>query len=299
MKYTDPARIKTEKILERIEAEIVDVYGQAIIEMDKAASKWWRDFDKQDRRWWKRMQADPDNKALEEEWRRWRRDQLLTGDRFTPIREEIEAQILNAHTSAIDFVNRKLPQIYTANYNYLGSSIYEGLTGYSFTLMDVSAVRALALTNTRLLPYREVDGKEVLSWSGRAIRSEITQGIIQGDSIPNIAKRLERVAEMDAKTAVRTARTMVTSAESKGKLDALEQAANSGIIVVKKWHTMLDGRQRHAHEELDGDEKPFDEPFVNSIGPIMRPGDPDADGANVYNCRCALGARVVGFRRPE
>ena len=40
----------------------------------------------------------------------------------------------------------------------------------------------------------------------------------------------------------------------------------------------------------------IDEPFQNDFGDIMFPGDPTADGANVYNCRCTLGYRVVGFK---
>ena len=54
---------------------------------------------------------------------------------------------------------------------------------------------------------------------------------------------------------------------------------------------------REEHLELDGQEREIDEPFENSLGEIMYPGDPDADPANVYNCRCTLVTRVLGFRR--
>ena len=37
--------------------------------------------------------------------------------------------------------------------------------------------------------------------------------------------------------------------------------------------------------------------FENAIGKIMYPGDPSADGANVYNCRCTIAAKVIGFKR--
>ena len=45
---------------------------------------------------------------------------------------------------------------------------------------------------------------------------------------------------------------------------------------------------RDAHKDLEGDVKDVDEPFVNRLGEIMYPGDPNADPANVWNCHCTL-----------
>lgn len=39
----------------------------------------------------------------------------------------------------------------------------------------------------------------------------------------------------------------------------------------------------------------MDKPFESELGDIMYPGDPSADPANVYNCRCTIAARVIGF----
>ena len=61
-----------------------------------------------------------------------------------------------------------------------------------------------------------------------------------------------------------------------------------GIEVKKKWLATLDNRTRDAHAYLDGEEAEVDEPFHSILGNIMYPGDPNADPANVYNCRCTL-----------
>ena len=59
----------------------------------------------------------------------------------------------------------------------------------------------------------------------------------------------------------------------------------------------LDKRTRHWHRELDGVIQDVDKPFENDFGKIMYPGDPTADGANIYNCRCTLIAAIKGFER--
>ena len=50
---------------------------------------------------------------------------------------------------------------------------------------------------------------------------------------------------------------------------------------------------------LDGQLADVDKPFHSELGDIMYPGDPEADPANVYNCRCTLAAKVLGFRKPS
>ena len=49
------------------------------------------------------------------------------------------------------------------------------------------------------------------------------------------------------------------------------------------WHAALDGQTQDAAK-----------PFESELGEIMFPGDPAANPANVYNCRCTLIADVEG-----
>ena len=55
---------------------------------------------------------------------------------------------------------------------------------------------------------------------------------------------------------------------------------------------------RQVKELTDnGVEVGIDEAWENEYGPIMYPGDPNADPANVYNCRCSIRAHVKGFKK--
>ena len=93
---------------------------------------------------------------------------------------------------------------------------------------------------------------------------------------------------MSRKSALRTARTAITSAQNGGRMDSYKAASDMGIKVRKRWVATKDSRTRDAHQKLDGKTVDWDEPFISELGEIRYPGDPRAKPANSYNCRCAL-----------
>jgi SPP1 gp7 family putative phage head morphogenesis protein len=140
----------------------------------------------------------------------------------------------------------------------------------------------------------------------KKINSQVLQGIIQGESIPKIAKRIGNVQEMNKDAAIRSARTIVTGAENKGRMDSYKRAEADGIILQKEWIATNDNRTRHAHSYLDGVVIDCDKPFETVLwlsknkrmpDKIMFPGDPSAHPANVYNCRCSMASVVKGFKK--
>ena len=143
---------------------------------------------------------------------------------------------------------------------------------------------------------RDLDFSRDIAWNIEKMNAEVLQGILQGEPIEKIADRLAQVIGMNLRSAISAARTMVTSAENKGRQDGFERAAAMGIILEREWIATSDGRTRDWHRELDGVTVGVDEPFENAIGKIMYPGDPSANGANVWNCRCTIAAKVLGFK---
>lgn len=222
---------------------------------------------------------------------------MMTGRHWTTLKEQTAQELLQANRTAQEYINGKLPSVYTTNYNLTSEGISEAVQGYSFELVDASTVKNLATSDKTLLPYKYIDGKKDVRWNTAKVNSEVLQGIVQGESIPNIAKRLRNVTEMNRASAIRNARTTVTSAENKGRMDMLHDAAEKGVVVHKVWLAAIDARTREAHRLLDGQEQEIDDPFESELGGIMYPGDPDADPANVYNCRCTLTYKVIGFKR--
>lgn len=289
----DKAHRLTDAELEKMEKHLTSIYKRAEEELELKAEKYFKRFDKLD----EQKRALVKSGAIsDEDYKKWRQNKIMTGKHWTAMKEQTAKELLNANKTAQDYINGKLPQIYTQNYNSVSESIESGIKGYSFEMVDQSTVRNLAKSDDTLLPYKYVDGVKDVRWNTQKVNSEILQGIIQGDSIHNLAKRLRNVTEMNRASAIRNARTTVTSAENKGRMDMLRDAQDKGVNVVKVWMATNDDRTREAHEDLNWQERPIDEPFYSMLGEIMYPGDPHADPANVYNCRCSLTYKVVGFK---
>ena len=106
------------------------------------------------------------------------------------------------------------------------------------------------------------------------------------------------VQKMNKESAVRSARTIVTGAECKGRFDSYERAENDGIILDKEWVETNDGRTRHSHRHkpqgVGGEVVGIHETFSNGL---MYPGDPSGEASEIYQCRCTITAKVRGFKK--
>ena len=290
---SDFAHRKTDLKLEEMEKRLSAIYSRADKEITKKYNDLLQKISIQDR---KKRELVEVGKLSEDEYKKWRKKKLLYEKQAKERANEIAAELSRVNEMAMAYVNGELPEIYGLNYNAIEKTIEE-IGGYSFTLVDADTVRNLALSDETLLPYKYIDGNKDIRWNTKKVNAEILQGILQGESIPDIAKRLSNVTEMNKTAAIRNARTSVTSAECKGRQDSYIRATNDGIILKREWIATNDGRTRHSHRLLDGQIAEVDKPFKSELGDIMYPGDPEADPANVYNCRCTIAAKVIGFKK--
>lgn len=300
----DKARQQTDKRLAEMEKHLAGIYERANKEvgekwkayMDRAAEA-VKPYEKAVEVAKKSGDADAIKKA-EAALAHKQKSVTILDAHYRNMTTQLAAELSNVNKTAAAYINDQLPELYAINYNGVGAGIESAVQGYSFELVDANTVKNLATKDETLLPYKYIDGRKDVRWNTQAVNSEVLQGIIQGESIPNIAKRLRNVTDMNRASAVRNARTATTGAESRGRMDMLRSAKEKGINAKKVWlSSNQPGRTRDAH--MPGDfnelEVDIDQPFENSIGEIMYPGDPAADPANVYNCRCTLTYKVVGF----
>lgn len=254
----------------------------------------------------KKKKALVDEGKLDEKvYKEWRKNKLLMGDKYIALRDTITDKLSDTNAIATSYMNGEIPKIYAHNFNEVGTNIQRKVRGYSFDLVSEETIRKLSTSKKTLLPYRKHDGKKDVRWNTKRVNSQILQGILQGESADQMKKRLMNVTTMNRESALRNARTAVTSAQNKGRVDAMEKAEEDGVIMGKEWIATQDERTRDWHSDLDRVVVPIDQPFITHIvsgkhsftDEIMYPGDPNADPANTYNCRCTIAEVVLGFKK--
>ena len=211
----DTAHRLTDEKLEKMERHLSAIYRRAKKEIQKTADEYFDKFHKQDEAKRKLLEQ---GKITEDEYKKWRKNKIMYGKRFTEMKEQCAKQLLNVNETAVAYVNDQLPEIYAINYNALAKSV-DGVGGYVFTLLDANTVKHLAMADKSLLPYKKLDPAKDIPWNMKKINTETLQGIIQGESMDKIAKRIRNVQEMNRTQAIRTERNIVTGGENTGRQD--------------------------------------------------------------------------------
>lgn len=285
---------ETDKRLERLERRIKKEYEKAAEEISKKTRDYMSQFEQMDKE--KRALVEA-GKMTEAQYKHWRLGKIAIGKRWEDMRDTIVDDWFNADKIARKLVNNEAVDIYALNRNFAEYQIERGMRmNTSFTLYNHKAVERLIKDNPKILPNpgkktaRAIAEGKAKRWSQRKLQSIVTQSVLQGESIPNIAKRLTReMGEMSKNAAIRNARTMTTAAEAAGRIDAYKEAEGMGIKVRQMWVATLDSRTRHEHAMLDGQVVDVGAPFEVDGIEIMFPGDPACDEPSmIYNCRCTV-----------
>ena len=300
---TDPAHKATDKLIHDLEKRIKLEYGRAARETQAKLEDYLKAFERKDKL--KRLKLEA-GEITQEQYNAWRTGQFFIGERWDEMSRSLAADLAHADMIAQKMTSDSMLDAYALNHNYATFEVEKGsLVDTSYTLYDRATVERLVEKQPSLLPSptpgskrdRELREGKLIKWDQKKITSEMTQGILQGESIDKMARRMRNVANMDINSSIRNARTAMTGAQNAGRQGGYERAQDMGINLEKQWLATMDDRTRHWHVELDGVHVPIDESFHNEYGDIEYPGDPSADPANVYNCRCTMISRIKGFEK--
>ena len=281
---------KTEELLAELERRIKAVYKDAKRDLQTVISEYFEQFKKRDAHQQELLRQ---GKITDTEYKQWRLAQIGRGKRFKAMRDHVAERVTKANEVANAYVNDATPGIYSLNRNYAAYTIEQSWGNIGYTLYDEATVKRLIVEEPDLLPYypekRAVRRGIDLAYGKKAVTATVTRGILQGSSIPRMAKDLEtRVVTMSHDSAVRAARTAATGAQNAGRQDSFIAAKKMGIDVKKRWIATKDFRTRHEHGAADGQTVKADQPFTVGGYKMMFPGDKSAPGFLVYNCRCTM-----------
>lgn len=296
----DKAHRLTDAELEKMEKHLTSIYKRAEEELELKAEKYFKRFEELD----KQKQALVKSGAIsDEDYKKWRQNKIMTGKHWTTLKEQTAKELARVNETALEYINGRLPGVYAINYNYSAQEIERlSQNAISFEHINKRAVENLVKSgDTSLLPFKRLDPTKDIPWNMGKVNAEVLQGIIQGESIPKIAKRIRNVTDANKVSSVRAARTIVNGTENKARHDAGVKASEKGVIMGKCWVATNDNRTRdwHAQAWSDYGSKenaiPIDDPFIVNGEEMMYPGDKAASPSNVYNCRCSHKNVVKGF----
>lgn len=283
-----------EKQAQELQEKLQLVYSKAVEGMDARIETSLRQFEKDRAKWEADIAA---GKKDAEAYEAWLKDQALHNDQLKALKSALAQDLTATDKMAIAHVNRVPAGVYAEGMNFATYEIEHGAKAdTSFTLYDKNTVMELVASEPGLLPQASFDKAKDLAWNRRHVNSAVTQAVLQGQTIPQLAASLAGIAAMDQRAAMRSARTTMTSAHSLGKLKGYERAADMGIDVKKQWLAALDSRTRGSHRHLDGEVVELDAEFSNGL---KYPGDPDGPASEVYNCRCTLVPVIVDVEYEE
>ena len=292
---TDAGRDEVDAILLEMERKVHAQYEQAAREMKKKAEDYLKQFLIEDAEKAKQVK---DGKLSAKDYANWRISHIATGRRYYELAYSLAADMTNTNLIASSIINGYMPEVFACGYNY---GLYQGeISGgfqTSFTLYDRDTVMRLIAEEPELLPVQaKLNAAEDMRWNSQQVASAITQGIMQGETIPQIAERMAKtVAGMNERSAIRNARTATTSAENGGRYEGYRRMKEAGVKLTVEWCATLDDRTRETHRFLDGQRRDVDDPFDVDGQQIMYAGDPYAPQALIWNCRCTMLAWVKKY----
>lgn len=304
---TDQGHKLTDERLADLEKRLHDEYEQAAKDLQKNLDKYMKKFATKDAIWKKSVEA---GVRTQEEYDKWRVQAIAAGERWEKMKDRIVADQLHTNQIAREIIDREMPGIFELNANFAlyqvehDAQIDTGLTLYNREAVD----RILRDDPEMLLPPGKKVSEQIRQgkaerWERNKVQSVMTQGILQGESIPKLASRLaSAVEDSDYKAAVRNARTMATNAQNAGRYDAYNRLENNGVELTLEWAATLDNRTRHEHRMMHGQRRNVGEPFEVSGVKIMYPAQTgsfmsieNAPQELIWNCRCTILAYVKGY----
>ena len=263
----DKAHLQTDRRLARLEHQLKGLYTDA-----------YKDIKKQISETVAKMEFTPDMTPQQ-------RYVLATKyDRLTKLEAQIGDSLKHANQEAVRIVNNEMVNVYRINSEFMANSIKEGI----FPVLSKSEIKAI-LTE-QITPFKKlaIDTLKDSAEIKQALTRELTSAIMQGESIPQIAKRIRGTFESNLTRSVKIARTETTRVENSARQDVAEQASKEGLPMKKKWVSTSDDRTRPAHNAADGQVVDYNEPFIVDGEELMYPGDESGSASNVINCRCTM-----------
>lgn len=260
---------KTDAFLKKLEINIKKVYTKSYQELKNEASAVLA-----------KIEIDPDM-ALSKKM-----GLMAKYDRLDTLSKQLANTAHEANLTAKKMIDGEMVNVYEMNYN-------ESAERLGFALVDHGAVKKILTQEED--PFIKISSLYDKVGIRNQMKGQLMQGLLKGEGIPKIARRLKDVSEKSLRDSIRIARTETTRVVNSAKMDIGEHGKELGFEMEKVWVATTDGRVREDHIAMNGVAVGQDDPFKLPDGTkMMFPGDISmgADASQVINCRCTIIERI-------
>lgn len=266
----DKAHKFVDKELTKYEKELKKIYSQALKEIEKEL--------------------------------KYNSDKLNGGDmkttrqslkRLNDLFKRMTIEFNNADLKAISLLEKELKKIGITNLEYaeelINTKISELGIDETYTLFNDNILSNIIKGNV----FTEIamEGFTDKAYIYNELRREFAVGLLKGESIPKLAKRIQKSLNSSMNRAILIARTENTRVQNQSREEVFKNATEKGIKLKKQWISAGDKRVRSSHQRLNGEIVNMNESFSNNC---EYPGDPNGGASEVCNCRCTFVALIEG-----
>ena len=292
----DQGAVYTDKELAKMEKKIKQIYSEAQSDIEDKIAEFNKRFAAKSEMLLKQVD---EGKITQEQYDQWLRGQVFQSEQWKSKKDQIIGVIQNANKEAANILNGGTISVFAENANWSHYQMEQSQgVNFGFGLYDAQTVTNLIKNDPQVLPKWKINEPKDYIWNAKKVNNSVTQGIIQGEGLDRIAKRLANSLSSNNKNTMLTfARTAMTGAQNAGRYQSQQDAKELGIDIVKVWMSTLDKHTRVSHQELDGEEQKVGDkwhPFKFSNG-CRYPGDPQGPPHEVYNCRCTLVSDIKDY----
>ena len=178
----------TEKEIAALQKKLRKVYSEAAKDIQRKLDEHNAKFATKNAQKLAQKEA---GKITQEEYDSWAKGQVFMGKQWEAKADEIARTMTNANKEAAKLVREGTLSTFATNMNYELYQMEKRLgvqTG--FNIYNAKSVSRLLKDKPKMLPEWKIHEKKDYKWNRQKVENFITQGIIQGEGIPEIAKRL-------------------------------------------------------------------------------------------------------------
>lgn len=213
------------------------------------------------------------------------------------MKEQVQAILDRLHSNEYETITQYLEDSYKDAFVGTMYSLHHQDVPIILPVSQDMIVKSITLDTKLKHPLYRTLGQDMTTLK-TTIAGVITRGIASGQMYDEIAQNMSNASGIPKRRAMTITRTEAGRVQEQATMDAARGAKEKGAEVVKQWCSILDGKTRDSHRQLDGQVLEVEEPFSIGHKKAMQPHD-FGDPAEDCNCRCTTLIRAVSMLDAE